>query len=263
VSSKKGPKILFLDIETAPILADVWQLFDNNVSLNQIVNDWSILAWAAKWRGQKKIFYQDTGNQKNVRNDKKILPKLWKLMEEADIIVGQNSKRFDVPKINARFIINQTFGHSIPTGYRQHDTMLMAKSKYSFTSFKLEYMAKALGLKNQKMVNRKFNGHDLWRECLNGNKKAWKEMRKYNPIDLKTTEELYEILLSNDSFINFNSFYDDNENRCSCGSFVLRKFGFRYTNTGKFQDYKCQTCGKRHQSKYNLLSKIKRKDMLK
>ena len=154
---------VILDIETAPILADVWQLWDQNVSLNQIVKDWSILAWAAKWRGKKKIYYQDTGDQRDVRKDKNILPLLFKLIDEADIVVGQNSKRFDLPKINARFIINKTKGHSIPSGYRHHDTMLMAKSKYGFTSFKLEYMAKALGLKNQKMVQREFSGHDLWR----------------------------------------------------------------------------------------------------
>lgn len=104
------PKILFLDIETAPIVADVWKLWDNNVALNQIIKDWSILAWAAKWRGQKKIYYQDTGSQKDFRDDKKILPALWKLMDEADIIVGQNSKKFDVKKINARFIINKING---------------------------------------------------------------------------------------------------------------------------------------------------------
>lgn len=263
IEENQGPRVLILDIETAPILADVWQLWDQTVGLNQIVQDWSILAWAAKWRGKDEIFYQDTGDQENKRDDSKILPLLWDLMDEADIIVGQNSKRFDIPKINARFMINQTKGRLIPSGFRHHDTRLMAKSKYGFTSYKLEYMAKALGLKNQKLVDRKFHGHDLWRECLKGNVDAWQEMRIYNPIDILATEELYEILLVNDSTINFNTYYDDNENRCSCGSFVVIKRGYRYTNGGKFQSYHCQDCGKRFQSKHNLLSKLKKADMLK
>lgn len=260
---KDGPRILILDIETAPILADVWQLWDQNIGLNQVIHDWSILAWSAKWRGKRKVFYQDTSRQKDFRDDSKILHQLFELMDEADIIVGQNSQRFDVPKINARFIINKTKGRAIPSGYRQHDTKRMAQSKYGFSSFKLEYMCKALGLETQKMVKRKFSGHDLWRECLSGNKQAWAEMKKYNIIDLKATEELYEVLLTNDSHINFNVYYGDNENRCSCGSFVIKKNGFRYTNSGKFQAYCCLGCGKRWQGKTNLLSKIKRKDMLK
>jgi hypothetical protein len=263
MSSKKGPRILILDLETAPILAEVWAIWDQNIGLNQIVKDWSILAWTAKWRGEKKIHYRDTGNQKDVRDDSKILKPLFKLMQSADIIVGQNSKRFDVPKLNARFIINKTFGYSVPQGYRQHDTMRMAKSKYGFTSFRLEYMANALGLKNKKMVQRKFAGHELWKECLKGNKDAWKEMRKYNPQDVITTEELYEILLTNDNTINFNVYDDNNENKCSCGSFVVRKNGHRFSNAGKYQSFSCGGCGKRWQGKTNLLTKIKRRDMLK
>ena len=34
-----GPKILIVDIETAPIVAQVWGLFDQNVGLNQIAQD--------------------------------------------------------------------------------------------------------------------------------------------------------------------------------------------------------------------------------
>lgn len=254
--------ILILDIETAPILADVWQLWDQNVGLNQIISDWSILAWSAKWRGEKKIYYQDTSMQRNKRDDSRILKDLWGLMDTANIIVGQNSRRFDVPKINARFLINNTSDGIIPSGFKHHDTMKMAKNLYGFTSFKLEYMAKALNLKNQKMIKRKYGGHELWRECLGGNMDAWREMKKYNCLDLTTTEELYEKLLKNDNSLNFNVYYDDNENRCSCGSFVVKKAGFSYTNTAKIQRYACGSCNKRWQSRINLLSKIKKRDML-
>ena len=42
------PVITVIDIETAPIVAHVWRLFDNNVGLNQIEQDWSILSYTAK-----------------------------------------------------------------------------------------------------------------------------------------------------------------------------------------------------------------------
>jgi hypothetical protein len=257
------PKILFVDIETWPIIADVWRLFDQNLSLNQIRADWSILAWAAKWRGKKKIYYKDTGNQKNLRDDSKILPDLWDLMNEADIIVGQNSKRFDVKKINARFLINKIKKCHPPADYRQQDTMQMAKKVFGFTSFKLEYMSKALNLENQKLVKREFAGHDLWSECEKGNKRAWAEMRKYNPIDVLATEELYEKLLAWDNSINFNTYHKMHDNVCGCGSTEFTKYGFRHKNGGKYQRYLCVGCGKAHVGKHNELSDKKRDRMLK
>lgn len=257
------PKILFVDIETAPIVADVWKLWDNNVSLNQIIKDWSILAWGAKWRGQKKIHYMDTGNQKDHRDDSKILTPLWELFDSAEIIVGQNSRKFDVKKINARFIINKIKDCRPPSDYRQQDTMVMAKKVFGFTSFKLEYMSKVLGLDIQKMVKREFAGHELWAECLKGNKKAWAEMRKYNPIDLLATEELYEKILAWDNSINFNTYHKMYDNVCGCGSMDFTKYGFRHKNGGKYQRYICVGCGKAHVGKHNELSDKKRDRMLK
>lgn len=147
------PKLLFLDIETAPIEAHVWSLWDNNVSLNQITSDWSILSWAAKWQGSSKVIYEDVRNQKNKRDDSKILKQIWQLMDDADIIVGQNSKRFDVKKLNARFIIN---GMKPPSSYRQIDTMVQAKKMFGFTSNKLEYMTDKLCKKYKKLKHKKF-----------------------------------------------------------------------------------------------------------
>ena len=35
------PKVLIYDIETAPIMSYVWRLWDQNVGLNQIEQDWN------------------------------------------------------------------------------------------------------------------------------------------------------------------------------------------------------------------------------
>ena len=43
-----APIITVLDIETAPIVGDVWRLFDTNVALNQIKLDCRILSFTAK-----------------------------------------------------------------------------------------------------------------------------------------------------------------------------------------------------------------------
>ena len=40
----KKPRILFLDCETSPTMAAVWRLWKENVSLDQITNDWFIMS---------------------------------------------------------------------------------------------------------------------------------------------------------------------------------------------------------------------------
>lgn len=255
----KSPKILVLDIETSPLIAHVWGLWENNVALNQIQQDWHIMSFAAKWLGDspKKTVYRDQRKAKDMSNDKEILKVLWEMMDEADIICGQNVKSFDNKKINARFILN---GLKPPSGYRVIDTMLIAKSKFAFTSNKLEYMTDKLNLKYKKLKHNKFPGHVMWTECLKGNVAAWNEMKRYNIHDVLATEELYTKLAAWDTTINMNVYHDGHHNNCSaCDSSNLKRWGYRYTNTGKFQRYVCGDCGAESKGTENLFTKEKKK----
>lgn len=98
--------MLTLDIETAPIIGKVWSLWQNNVGLNQIVNDWYVLSWSAKWLHEDHVMYEDKRHSWNDEDDSVLLKGIWELLDEADIIVTQNGKKFDAKKLNARFIIN-------------------------------------------------------------------------------------------------------------------------------------------------------------
>jgi hypothetical protein len=256
------PKTLIVDIETSYMKVVSWRPGEQFISKEQILEDWSIISWSAKWRGQKKIIYRDTSKQKNKRDDSKILPELWDLMDQADIVVGQNSRRFDVPKIFARFIINEIQKGQPPGEFRQQDTMKMGK-KFGFSSHSLAYMSKVLNLKHQKLVKREFEGLDLWLECLEkDNPRAWAEMKKYNPQDVLATEELYEKLLAWDNSINFNTYHKMHDNVCGCGSTEFLKDGWRNTNAGRYQKFRCVKCGKSHKAKHNELSEKKRDRML-
>ena len=95
----KSVRCLVFDIETSPITAYVWGLKDQNISLNQIVKDWVVMAWGAKWLDDpvSKIMYQDSRNV----CEKAILGKIWQLLDEADIVITQNGKSFDSRKLNA------------------------------------------------------------------------------------------------------------------------------------------------------------------
>jgi uncharacterized protein YprB with RNaseH-like and TPR domain len=251
---KNKPKVLFFDIETAPILGYVWGLFDQNIGLNQIHKDWHVLSWCAKWQGDKSVMYSDQSKAPKIEDDKKILKEIWHLLDEADIVVTQNGKSFDVKKLNARFIIH---GFQPPASFRHIDTLRLARKHFGFTSNKLEYMTKTLNKKFKKLSHKKFAGFELWKACLAGNKSAWAEMKKYNMYDVLSLEELYDKLIPWDGAINFNVYSEDESFACRCGSTSFLKRGFKYTDSGKFQRHRCNKCGAETHSKANQLSKSK------
>lgn len=255
MSKKDGPRILLLDIETAPILADVWKIWQNDVALNQIKKDWNIIAWCAKWLDEDKLFYEDLRNAKDMSDDKKLLKNIWKLMDEADVVITQNGDQFDIKKLNARFIIN---GYEPYSSFKSVDTKKVAKKKFGFTSNRLEYLTYTLDTKHKKLKHNKFPGHTMWTECLKGNKEAWKEMEKYNKHDVLGLQEVYLKMRPWDNSINFNVYRDTKDVRCSCGSTNFRMNGFCYTSVGKYQRYRCSDCGAEVRGRNNLFSAEKK-----
>lgn len=257
VKIQKGPKVLLFDIETAPIMAHVWGLWDNNVALNQVVSDWHVLSWSAKWLDDppSKVMYADQRNAKNIEDDKAILQEIWNLLDKADVVITQNGKNFDIKKLNARFILQ---GFQPPSSVKHIDTKIIASKVFGFTSNKLEYMTDKLCTQYKKLKHTKFPGHEMWNQCLKGNLEAWKEMETYNKYDVLALEELYNKLIPWDNSLNFNLYHDDVYHVCKCGSTTFIKNGFYYTSSGKFQKHKCKQCGAEHRDKENLFSKEKR-----
>ena len=256
----KEQKILLFDIETAPILGWVWGIWDQNVAINQIHKDWHVLSWSAKWLGEKKIMYADQRDAKNVEDDKKLLQGIWKLLDEADTVVTQNGKDFDEKKLNARFIINNI---DPPSPFTHLDTLKIARNKFAFTSNKLEYLADKLCTNKKLTDTRKFSGFTLWKECLKGNLKAWKEMEKYNKQDVVTLEELYIRLRPYDKVNNAGLYIDDLKPICpKCGHDKLQSRGEAGNKSGVYTRYQCLGCRGWSRGKIKLTSKEKSKSLL-
>lgn len=251
-------KILIFDLELSPALGYLWGLFDQTIAVNQIYRDWFVMSWAAKWRGEPRIFYQDQRNAKNIEDDKKILLELWKLLDAADVVITQNGIRFDEKKVNARFIIH---GIAPPSPYRHIDTLRLAKKRFGFTSNKLEYLSDKLCPETKKDAHKEYPGFELWRACLAGDGRAWKEMERYNRQDVIATEAVFERLAPWGIGIDLNVYSEDTIVRCQCGVSNLQKRGFLHTGTGKFQRYQCMQCGAWRSSKVNLLSPEKKKSL--
>lgn len=253
--TKKGPRVLIYDIETAPLLGYCWSLWDNNIGLNQIHSDWHVLSWAAKWMGEEDVYYQDQRDAKNVEDDKQLLQGIWKLLDECDFVITQNGKKFDQKKLNARFVIH---GMKPPSTYRHIDVLQIAKSQFGFTSNKLQYMTETLCKKYKKSGHAKFSGFELWSECLNGNIEAWSEMENYNILDILSLEELYSIISPWDAKLPNFSVYDDEPSENE----EWVKDGFVYSNLGKYDRYRNTITGQQRRGNINLLSKEKRDSLL-
>lgn len=259
---KDGPKILVLDIETAPISGFVWRLWKQNVGLNQIQTDWYLMSFAAKWLGssEDEIIYMDSRNNKDPEDDSEMLKTLWGLLDQADWVVHQNGRRFDVPKIRARMVLNKMKPFS---PVRHIDTLEIAKRCFGFTSNKLEYMTDKLCVKYKKQKHNKFAGFELWSECMKGNVEAWEEMETYNKFDILSLEELYFVLVPwYDKLPNPNLYSDSLKIKCICGSTKLKEHGFATTDVSKFKQYVCEDCGKHYRGRKNLLTKEKRESIL-
>lgn len=254
---KHNAKILLLDIETAPILSWVWKIWDENIGINQIKEDSHLLSFAAKWLDDPKMMYADQRKEKNIEDDSGLLKKIWPLLDEADIVIGHNSKAFDTKVINTRLIIN---GIKPPSNYQHIDTKLIAKKHFRFTSNKLAYLSDRL-CEHKKSNHNKFSGFELWRECLAGNPAAWKEMEKYNKLDVLSLEELYKKLQPWDGGYNPDLYTDDYTMTCACGSRNFQRRGFNYSKVGKYQRFQCLNCGAWKSSRHNEFTKLKRANL--
>lgn len=257
----QGPTITTLDIETAPITAYVWGLFKVNVSLNQIIQDWSILSLGWKHLGVDDVHYQDVSGQADLRDDTALLVMLWHILDEADFIIAQNGRRFDIKKIQARFV---QAGMPPPSPFRIIDTLEMAKDVAAFTSNKLDWLSQIL-TDSPKDHHDEFPGMSLWTECLEDNPRAWAAMKTYNLGDIPSCEKVYLALRPYYSqHPNIAAHYDDEAVRCPrCGSTHIGPTGdSTFTNVSEYKRYKCGDCGGFSRSRFTLNSKQKRQALL-
>jgi RNase_H superfamily len=235
-----APKILLFDLETAPSLGYVWEKYETDVL--DFVNEWYLLCFAAKWLDGKMMTFSlpdFTGYKPGSENDKALVKQLWKLFDEADILIAHNGDHFDIRKANARFAY---YNLPPPSPYKTVDTLKVARKYFNFTSNKLDDLGNHLGY-GRKLAH---TGFHLWKGCMRGDKKAWKHMVEYNKRDVVLLEKIYlHFRPWIDTHPNVAILYD-RPNACpKCGSPKLQKRGFGINKTGQYQIYRCMNCNGR------------------
>jgi hypothetical protein len=242
---KKAPvaltdaKILLLDIETAPISAYVWSLWKQNVYTDQIREDWFMLTWSAKWLFEKKVMCDRlTGDEALKQDDSRITKSIWALIDEADITISHNGDKFDLPKLNTRFLKH---GLNPPSPYQSIDTLKTLRRSFGFSSNKLDHVNRILSLRRKIDTG----GFGLWADCYKGDESALKKMEKYNIHDVRILEDTYLALRPwIKPHPSVNLFLIDGEHRCpTCGSNDLTEGGTYKTYANVYSVLRCNDCG--------------------
>lgn len=224
------PKLLVLDIETKPAKAYVWRAYDENVSPDQVVEPGGTICWAAKWVGEKEIFFAaewDNGKQE-------MLEQIHALLSEADGVITYNGDRFDLPKLQGEFVLSGLMPPPPPTSI----DVLKAVKKFGLFMNRLAYVGPLFEV-GAKIKN---EGFPLWKAVMDGEVLAQAKMRKYNVQDVVLLEKLYVRIKP---FIRNHPHLGDTKSAdCgSCGSSRTHSRGYRRTKAFRIQRLQCQECG--------------------
>jgi transposase-like protein len=232
------PAVLVMDIETLPMIVYIWDTNIYNVSVNkeQVIEDWTILCWSAKWLEDDRIISAClTSDEAKNRDDKRICDLMWKLFDDADVIIAHNGKRFDIPKLNTRW-----WKHKLqqPSSYKVIDTLEAARKAFSVTWNSLDYLGEYLGLGRK--LKTEFG---LWRECDHGDKKALVRMQEYNQTDVILLEDVY--LKMRGWIPNHPKFtaYEKVIGVCPvCFSPNIKNIGYYQAPVQKYAEFRCEDC---------------------
>lgn len=240
-------KVLVFDIETAPLLVYVWRRWKQNVFSDQALEDnWPILTWSAKWLFEEEIMSMKmTPEEALNRDDRRVVHGLWRLINEADIVIAHNGLKFDMKMMNGRFWIH---GLEPPSTVEVIDTLKSAKKMLGLPSYKLDDLAKYLNKEGK--IKTDFS---WWSEFLEGNPEAIDRMQEYNDKDVTILEEVYFSLRPwIKPHPNLGLHIGEDIKVCpTCASEDLQYIGKYATYVNMYEELRCNSCGALSRSRKN------------
>lgn len=243
-SPESDLEIWFIDIERFPRIEYSWSAkkYTKFTPEYLLVEEGRMISFAAKKLGGTTVFSSEFHHGRE-----NMLSTLWHVLDRADIVVGWNSRKFDVPHMDGEL---RDAGFPVYRPFKQIDLYLQIRSRFNYDYNTMKSIAKRWDLEDQKMEN---EGFDLWKRCMANDDDAWDIMRKYNMQDVRTTEAAY---LSNlqwlsGSLPNLGMWVPAKEGELvcpACGSKDIDKDGTASTNAVRYVAYRCNRCGHRSRS---------------
>lgn len=238
-------RTLVYDIECSPIVAYTWDLKPYRLPIDNIIEAPRILCIGVKWHGEKRVRLLSEWEHGRVG----MLEGIRALFDEADAVVGFNSKSFDTPWVLGELARE---GLQPPSPFVQVD-LYRESRQFRFPSHKLQYISTEVFKLSGKMST---GGFGLWRSVLDGDEKAQSRMGRYCKKDTDLTDELLVQMRPWLKTLPNPSLYADDERdspTCPrCDSSAVTKQGFSYTKVGKYQAYRCSDCGGWSKGRKNL-----------
>lgn len=181
----KPLKTLYFDIETSYYLSKIWQPgYKQFVSYDSVVKYGEIICISYSWNDEKEVTCLKWDRN---QSDKDMISEFINILNEADIIVGHNVDRFDLPWVRTRAMFHNL--EMLPR-YKTVDTLKLAKSKFRFPSNKLDALGEYLGLGRKIKVD-----YGLWdRVVEKKDLNALQEMMDYCNQDVLLLKKVFERL---------------------------------------------------------------------
>ena len=165
------PKILLFDIEATNLAA----------------NFGFILCICYKWLGEKRVHTISIRDfpryTRDKTSDRDVVTAFARIYQQADIVVGHYSTKFDTPYINARLLYHGR--KPLPT-VRHIDTWRVSKDRLRLNSNRLAAVAEFFDLGDKSPVL-----GPQWIKAMAGEASALKYVEKHCRIDIEVLEKAY------------------------------------------------------------------------
>ena len=241
------PKILLIDLETAPNLVYTWGFYEQDTSLKQTVREGYVLCYCYKWLHEKRVkadsIHYHKGIGKDCHDDSEVIKSAWALLDEADIVIAHNGDRFDIKWLNASFLKHGLFP---PSPYKTIDTLKASRANFKQNSHSLN--DQSIRYKLGEKVDT--GGFELWADCMAGKRTAFDKMVAYCKHDVALLESWYlKIRPWIKNHPNLTIYTSDADKCPTCLGPNYSTYEKHYCKSGWKQGYKCNDCGRRFTGK--------------
>lgn len=222
------PITLYIDLESTPIFGTSWGTYQTNLLSIEKYSELLSVAYKVNDEPTQVVSRREY-------SERQLTKILWKLFNDAEIIIGQNGDSFDIKVANKFFIKHRL---NPPAPYKTVDTLKLARKYFRFDSNKLDYLANFLLGENKLPTS-----YGLWEACMSGNEAALLEMEEYNKHDVDILYEVYQRLKSwHVGHPNYNVLNNTTHQCHVCGG-DTQKRGHMLSRVGRWQRHQCKSCG--------------------
>lgn len=246
-------KILTIDIERMEALIEGWEgrQFNNWIGPNRTIEPSRTICFAYRWEHEGRTKFVAEWDDPSLEQDNtsvtpggghhNMIMQAHALLDEADYVVGWNSKGFDVKHLRFAFYAYDLLP---PSPHIDIDLMKQFGSNFLAPAKSLAYVSKMKGFQGKLEAGSKLRrqlryatGEEL--------EKAKRAMRRYNIRDVHETRAVYHDMLPWIKGMNLGLFNESGEMQCpNCESTNLQRRGQRPALSYTYPRYQCNDCGK-------------------